>query len=1331
MRVGERIAGRFELEALAQSGGMGAIWKATDRLTGERVAVKLLRAAGSEIESRFLREALLLSELRHPAIVRHVAHGRTGAGDLYLAMEWLDGEDLGRHLARGPLEPAAALAMLRRVAEGLAQLHARGGVHRDLKPGNVFLEGGRPERAKLLDFGIARGGAATGSLTRTGALLGTPGYTAPEQARGSRSVDARVDVFALGCVLFEALAGRPTFVGDHVMAILAKILLEEAPRIRDAVPAAGDEVDALVARMLDKDPARRPADAQAVVEAIDALGSTAPRPAELAPCAPSLGEDEQRFMSLVMVAGSGASAALDAFSSQPTLLSTPVTAVPAPVVSAGSAPTMTPEPGVTPPDRLAELVHAHGGRLDALLGGSWVVTWAAAGPTATDQAAQAARCALSIKQGTPAARVVLASGRGLRAGGQPVGEAIDRGVRLMAGAGASTAIVGGVRIDELSAGLLAGRFQFEGAGEAEGKPAPVRARRTSQGLWLVSERRELEPERKLLGRATPLVGRDRELKALALALDEAIEEPAARAMLLRAPAGYGKSRLVDEFLAGAARQHLSLTVLRARGEAMRAGSPFALIAQCIARAADLHRGAELASERKKLRARLGRHLSGAELERIAAFLGSLVDVPPSDALPLAVARRDPQIMGDQVRRAWEDWLAAEVAHAPVLLVLDDLHHGDLPSVNVVDASLRLLREQPLLVIAMARPEVSSFFPDLWKERQLSELALPELSRKAATRLAREVLGASADDGVVERVVSQSAGNAFYLEELLRQVAEGRDNTLPGTVLAMAQARLESLGAAARRVLRAGAIFGDHFHPGGLVALAGAEAAQIQGVITELIDREVLVRRPGEARQGGEQEVAFRHALVREAAYALLTEADRTLGHRLAGDWLERNGAGDAVELAEHFARGGESQRAAACYARAAREALAGNDVVAALERAARGLDSGASGAVRGELLYCRAEALRWKGDAQGGREAAAAAMASLEPGSAAWYAAGQALLAACWNAQDVDAVAERLAALAAAVTIPGALAARHAALGLGVTHLYLAGRYLAGDELLDEVEREAGPVELRDPAVQARLLDARAFRAGARAEQGEALTLLEGAASAYARSGDLRAATVARCAVGYTQAQLGSYADGVATLRATLAETDRMGLAAVEAVVRSNLGIALALGGDLAGGELEIRASLVSFEAQGQVRMAAISRVYLAQIRALGGELAAAHDELVPAVAQLAMAPPARAMALAQLARVLIALGRPAEAVPPAQEAWSILKELGGLDEGEILVRLAHAEALLGTGDQAAARAAAGDGAARVEALAAKLSGDAQRRTFMRAVPENAALLALAARLGA
>ncbi|MDB4993285.1 MAG: Protein kinase, partial [Myxococcaceae bacterium] len=190
-------------------------------------------------------------------------------------MEWLYGEDLAERLARGTLDVPETVALGRRVAEALGALHERGIIHRDIKPSNIFLPDGDIQQVKLVDLGIARmagaGAAFTGGPTRTGVMIGTPGYMAPEQARGEKELDARADVFSLGCVLFECLVGRPTFVGDNVAALLAKILLEDAPRASTLKKDIPPLVDAMLARMLSKHPQSRPADGAALARELGKL----------------------------------------------------------------------------------------------------------------------------------------------------------------------------------------------------------------------------------------------------------------------------------------------------------------------------------------------------------------------------------------------------------------------------------------------------------------------------------------------------------------------------------------------------------------------------------------------------------------------------------------------------------------------------------------------------------------------------------------------------------------------------------------------------------------------------------------------------------------------------------------------------------------------------------------------------------------------------------------------------------------------------------------------------------------------------------------------------
>jgi hypothetical protein len=258
--------GRYTLLHRAGAGGMGVVYRATD---GERdVALKLLERPGRAAERRFAREAALLARLEHPGIVKYLEHGTTPEGAPYLVMEWLEGCDLATHVRAQRLTVAQGLALTLAAARALAVAHASGVIHRDLKPSNLYLVGAELQQLKVIDFGIARDLAGEHALTSTGDWLGTPAYMAPEQLRGAH--DARTDVYGLGATLYECLAGQPPFVGEPgevLSAVLTETPVGLAARARGVPP----EVDALVSRMLAKDPAERPKDLSALALEIAAL----------------------------------------------------------------------------------------------------------------------------------------------------------------------------------------------------------------------------------------------------------------------------------------------------------------------------------------------------------------------------------------------------------------------------------------------------------------------------------------------------------------------------------------------------------------------------------------------------------------------------------------------------------------------------------------------------------------------------------------------------------------------------------------------------------------------------------------------------------------------------------------------------------------------------------------------------------------------------------------------------------------------------------------------------------------------------------------------------
>ena len=252
------------IEAQVGQGGMGVVFRALDHSTGRKVAVKTFLSDAADDVARARREAMAVALLDHPNVVRYVAHGVTPQGRLYLAMEWLDGTTLAERIDRVGLSVAEAVGVARQVAGALATAHDAGLLHRDVKPTNVFLLRGHPDKVKLIDFGVARFGMVATSLTLTGTAMGTPGYMAPEQVRGKRELLPSTDVFSLGVVLYECAAGRYAFTGANQAALMAKVVFAHPAPLDRHCPEAPEELVTLLDWMLAKDPARRPADGNAL-----------------------------------------------------------------------------------------------------------------------------------------------------------------------------------------------------------------------------------------------------------------------------------------------------------------------------------------------------------------------------------------------------------------------------------------------------------------------------------------------------------------------------------------------------------------------------------------------------------------------------------------------------------------------------------------------------------------------------------------------------------------------------------------------------------------------------------------------------------------------------------------------------------------------------------------------------------------------------------------------------------------------------------------------------------------------------------------------------------
>jgi eukaryotic-like serine/threonine-protein kinase len=274
-RVGQSLNGKWHVDRLLDVGGMGAVYEVTHR-NGRRAAVKVLHtrfARDPEVRRRFLREGYVANKIGHPGAVAILDDDTAEDGSPYLVMELLEGESLAAwlHRAGGRLPVSEVLAVAGQVLEVLVAAHGNGIVHRDLKPANIFVT--RGGHAKLLDFGLARirDGALSLIPTAQGVVMGTAGYMAPEQARGTPDqVDARSDLFSLGAVIFRAMSGRRLHEKENAFDMTVAAMKEHAPSLATVLPDAGPLLVAAVDRALAFDKSARWQDARTMFEALRA-----------------------------------------------------------------------------------------------------------------------------------------------------------------------------------------------------------------------------------------------------------------------------------------------------------------------------------------------------------------------------------------------------------------------------------------------------------------------------------------------------------------------------------------------------------------------------------------------------------------------------------------------------------------------------------------------------------------------------------------------------------------------------------------------------------------------------------------------------------------------------------------------------------------------------------------------------------------------------------------------------------------------------------------------------------------------------------------------------
>jgi serine/threonine protein kinase/tetratricopeptide (TPR) repeat protein len=1302
------IDGRFRLEGERIAGGMGMVYRGIDLSTNEIVAVKISTSFGSQLGERFQQEANCLATIAHPAIVRYIAHGKTNHGEHYLVMEWLDGETLEDRLARGPINLGASVQMIRRVAEALAVAHQHGVIHRDIKPANIFLPGKDMSKIKLLDFGIARRlfDPASLRLTQAGSALGTPMYMSPEQAQGSLDVDARADVFSLGCVFFECLTGTPPFMAESTTGALARLATEDIVDVESRCTGLPAGLTALVARMLAKPPEQRPSTMTEILAEIGKITAElrttgifpivskerrAPKDASLL-----VDTGERRLVAVIVVSPLASPAArphLDAGT----------TADLGNLLARDLSDAEFNEANV---DRIARDIAPFGANIRRLANGAFVVTVTGeAQTTPLDLAVRAARCGLKVKLARPDLALGISLGHAVKEEELRTGHLIDSAMRLV-----SQQHLGSIHVNDEIKRLLDARFEI--VVEPDGRSR------------LLFEKGLREVPHTVLGKEIPCLGREREVRELEGLFEACVEDSQAQVAILSGSAGCGKSRVAYEFLERLRDSGNSFELLIGRGDPMRGNVSLGLIAQALRGSAGINGTEPDDVQRKRLFAHTSRFLPSKSAATTVAFLGEITNIhfPDEDLPQLQAARRDARLMADQTVGAWMDWLEAESEHHPVFLLLEDLHWGDFASANYIDSALRVLRKKPLMVLALARPEVDERFYGLWRDRHVQRISLPPLGNRAGQEFVRRVLGEVAPEKMAW-LIDHAQGNPFFLEELVRAAASGGElSKIPDTVLGTVQVRFDAVGDGSKLVLRAASIFGQSFSAAGVKALMGEmHDEDVDRWLEILVSKEILFSRP----VGNTCQHVFRHALLYQAAYAMLLPKEEVSGHYLAGHFLEEQGEHDAMVLADHFEKGQKPERAVRWLRVAANQAMEVDDLKAALERVERGVRLGAQGDDLAELRVVEAEARFWTGEYVEAERAAREGRKCMEPKLA--LRAMSALIDALGPQAKYEEIGKLAADLGEKPEQPELLNAWLSCKFYLASYLASAGQFETREQILVLLDAERKNL---DPILIGRAESMRAHIARAEGKPAEAVIGIQRAWKFFESAGHRRAGTEALANAGIALMELGQLEDAEEHARKLLAIAERMGLHHIIGATLYVLSNILAYRGCLDEARCYGERALKLTAETNDQHVHRFAQLYLSMIECLARDYPRAGQHAREAIAMLEGNPALRPFALALLGRALLGQGMIEEALSSAGEAYALLETLGNVEDGEATIRLALGESLVVSSDLSSARQVLQKAVQWLRKQASTIDNCDWRKSFLIRIPEHRRILELAREMG-
>ena len=908
--------GRYRLIEMIGEGGMGSVYKAHDTVMRRDVAIKVL---ASELVTkrgyaeRFRREAYMAAKLTEPHIIPIHEAGEID-GQLYLVMPVIKGTDLQTLLGRdGPMATERAVRVIEQLAAALDAAHEASLVHRDVKPSNALVTA--QDFVYLIDFGIAQDASDT-KLTRTGSTVGTWAYMAPERF-GTGTTDARGDVYALACVLYECLTAQLPYPVHSMGEVVAAHLTKDPPKPSVFDPAIPGGFDDVIACGMAKDPEQRYQTAHQLAAAARRAFSGAPTPAHARPApAPTMVDGPGD----PILTGGRRSDALASAATKPELKQ--VTVLVANVVDSME---LAAAVGVERfheimtglVNRSAVVVQRYGGMVDKFTGEGIMAVFGA--PAALeDHALRACLAALGIQQeakglagqverhegGALQLRIGLNSGRVITGGFGSgsvglVGEQVGMAQRME-----SVAAPGGVMLSASSARLVenAAVLGVPELVQIDGAHAPMPARRL---LGMASQAGET-------GRfETTLVGRKWEMNTITGILDR-LGAGHGCVVSVAGPAGIGKSRLVHETVEIARRR--GVEVFSTYCESHASDISFHVVARLLRAIAGISDvDGEVA--RARVRGQVPDGVDPQDLVLLDDLLGIRdpgVELPPID--PAARRRRLAALIN-----------AVSLARTePRLYILEDAHWIDAVSEGMLAEFLKVIPKTPSMALITYRPYYHGALAQL---PGAQTVALAPLDDADTSALVGELVGADPSVGAVAALITErTAGNPFFAEEMVRELAErgvlegerGRyrcradvaEVSVPATVQAVIGARIDRLEPGAKQTLSAAAVIGSQFGPDLLTSLG------IDPVLEALVEAEMI----DQVRFTPRAEYEFRHPLIRAVAYESQLKSERAKLHRRLAEAIEAGDPGSVEEnaavIAENLEAAGDMQVAYSWHMRA-------------------------------------------------------------------------------------------------------------------------------------------------------------------------------------------------------------------------------------------------------------------------------------------------------------------------------------------------------------------------------------------------------------------------------